>query len=196
MTELNLQTERRVPWLVTMYQTTPRHDQNRTTFNVTFTPEQATKTQMRSRDIVLLYLYSRSQMGWVENVTLRSLYRKERPRSLIQEVGWSKGPVWTVAENFDPIPHCRESSPGLFRSQLVAVLTELRRNQHLTYSHNGLQPVMQQKQKISITNSDEIFNGPFGIYNKLKQIWPKSSHKFYFPKSSYCGNNRLCVQTF
>ena len=37
MAGLNVWTEQRVPWLVTMYQTTPRHDQNRKTFNVKFT---------------------------------------------------------------------------------------------------------------------------------------------------------------
>ena len=55
---------------------------------VTFTSEQAMKTQTGSRGIAVLFLYSRRWMGWVVNCTPRPLYPRERYLVLIvQEAG-------------------------------------------------------------------------------------------------------------
>jgi hypothetical protein len=53
-------------------------------------------------------------MGWVVNATPRPLYPlKTDPVPIIQEDGWTPGPVWTGAENLTPTgtrspdrPHC------------------------------------------------------------------------------------------
>ena len=42
-------------------------------------------------------------MRWVVNATRRPLYpRKSDPVPIVQEAGWTPGPVWTGAENLAP----------------------------------------------------------------------------------------------
>jgi hypothetical protein len=42
-------------------------------------------------------------MGWVVNVTPRSLFTPGKdPVPILQEAGWAPGPVWTRAENLAP----------------------------------------------------------------------------------------------
>jgi len=44
-----------------------------------------------------------AESGWVVNVMSWSLYpRKRELVSIVQEVGWVSGPVWTGPENFTP----------------------------------------------------------------------------------------------
>jgi hypothetical protein len=41
-------------------------------------------------------------MGWVVNATPRTLYPGKAPVHIVQEAGWVRMPVWTVAENLVP----------------------------------------------------------------------------------------------
>jgi hypothetical protein len=44
-------------------------------------------------------------MGWVVNATLQPLYPRKKKKTvpIVKEGGWASGPVWTGAENLDPI---------------------------------------------------------------------------------------------
>jgi len=50
-------------------------------------------------------------MGWVVNATPQPVYSEKDPVPIVQEAGWTSGPVWMGAENL-------ASSPG-FDSRTV-----------------------------------------------------------------------------
>jgi hypothetical protein len=59
-------------------------------------------------------------MGWLVNAMHRSLYPRERdPVPVVQEAGWTPGPVWTCAENLAPTgirsPDRQARSESLYR---------------------------------------------------------------------------------
>jgi hypothetical protein len=57
----------------------------------------------RSRGIVLLFLDHDTRWGWGVSVMPQPLFTPGKdPVSIVQEVGWAPGPVWTGAENLDP----------------------------------------------------------------------------------------------
>jgi len=61
----------------------------------------------------------------VVNVTPRSLYpRGKIPVPIVQEAGWTPGPVWTVAENIAPLgfknPNLQAHSKSLYRLRYLA----------------------------------------------------------------------------
>jgi hypothetical protein len=49
------------------------------------------------RGIELLFLDLGARRVWVVSTTPRSLYPRENPVPIAQEVGWAPGPVWTWA---------------------------------------------------------------------------------------------------
>jgi hypothetical protein len=77
---------------------------------VKFIIEQATKTQMGSRDIAVIFLYSRRWMGWVVNATHRPLLAWERPGTHC--IGGWVGPRAGLDGYAKSRPH-RDSIPGL-----------------------------------------------------------------------------------
>jgi len=57
-----------------------------------------------SRSIDLLFLDHGTRRRWGVSVTPRPLFiPREDPVSIVQEAGWTPGPVWTGAENLAPI---------------------------------------------------------------------------------------------
>jgi hypothetical protein len=40
--------------------------------------------------------------GWVVSTTPRPLYPAKDPVPIVQEAGWTPGPVWTCAKNLAP----------------------------------------------------------------------------------------------
>ena len=60
-------------------------------------------TQRGSRGIVLLFLDHGTRRGKGVSVTPRPLFTSGKdPVSVVQEVGWAPGSVWTSAENLAP----------------------------------------------------------------------------------------------
>ena len=84
-----------------------------------------------SSGIVLLFLDHGTRRGWGFSVTPRPLFTPEKdPVPIVQEAGWTPGPVWTGAENlaFTGIrsPHRPALSQSLYRLRYPAHLTEIR----------------------------------------------------------------------
>jgi hypothetical protein len=87
---------------------------------VKFTLEQAMKAQKRSRRIAILFLYSRRWQYVGGQRHARPLYPRESERvPVLQETGWSPGPVWTSAANLEPTeiwsPDRPDRSESLYR---------------------------------------------------------------------------------
>jgi hypothetical protein len=56
-----------------------------------------------SRGIALLFLDHGTRRGWGVSVTPRPLFTPRKdPVPIVQEAGWTPGPVWTGAENLAP----------------------------------------------------------------------------------------------
>jgi hypothetical protein len=54
----------------------------------------------RSRGIALPFLDHGTRRGWVVSVTSRPLFTPGKdPVPIVQEAGWTPGPIWTGAEN-------------------------------------------------------------------------------------------------
>jgi hypothetical protein len=74
-----------------------------TFLNVKFAVQQATKDQVESRGIALLFFNLGARWGCVINATPRPQYVRERdPVPIVQEAGWAPEPVRTGAENLAP----------------------------------------------------------------------------------------------
>ena len=68
--------------------------------NVKFILEQSTKAQ---KGLYSLFNLGAPRWGWVVSTTPRPIYPQERdPVTIVQEDGWTPGPVWTGAENLVP----------------------------------------------------------------------------------------------
>jgi len=68
------------------------------------------------RDLAVLILVA--SWSWVVNATPRPLYRRERaPVPIVQEAGWTPGPVWTGLEKTNFLP------PSWFEHRNVQALT-------------------------------------------------------------------------
>jgi hypothetical protein len=56
--------------------------------------------------IALLFFNLGARWRWVVNATPRPVYSRDiDPVPILQDTGWSPGPVWTGAENLAPFPH-------------------------------------------------------------------------------------------
>jgi hypothetical protein len=78
-----------------------------------------------SRDIALLFLDNGTRRGWGVSVTPRPLFTPGKdPVTILQEVGWAPGPVWTGAENLAPtgirFPDRSARSQSLYRLRYPA----------------------------------------------------------------------------
>jgi hypothetical protein len=76
-----------------------------------------------SRDIALLFLDHGTKRGWGVSVTPRPLFTPwKNPVPIVQEAGWTPGPVWTSAEKLAPtgirFPDRPACSKSLYRLQI------------------------------------------------------------------------------
>jgi hypothetical protein len=62
-----------------------------------------------SRSIALTFSQPRRWMGWMVNATPRPLYPRQDPVTIVQEVEWTPGPLWTGEEN---LAHTAIRSPA------------------------------------------------------------------------------------
>ena len=72
-----------------------------------------------SRGIALLFLDHGTRTGWGVSVTPRPLFIPGKdPVPIVQEAGWTPGPIWTGAENLAPngirSPHLPGSSQSVY----------------------------------------------------------------------------------
>ena len=92
-------------------------------------------THRGSRGIALPFLDHDTRRGWGVSVTPRPFFTPGKdPVPIVQEAGWTPGPVWTGAENLAPIgiwsPYRPARSQSLYRLRYPAHLRK-----DITYFH-------------------------------------------------------------
>ena len=88
-------------------------------------------THRGSRGIALLFLDHGTRRGWGFSVTSGPIFTpKKDPVPIVQEAGWSPGPVWTGAENLAPTgirsPDRPARSQSLYRLRYPAQLAQVK----------------------------------------------------------------------
>ena len=100
----------------------------------------------------LLFHDHGAKRGWGANVTPRPLFTSRKdPVPIVQEAGWTPGPVWTCAENLAPTGIWSPDCPS--RSQLVY------RQRHPAHSIGNASPLLHNTEQNCLCCSHSVLSG-------------------------------------